>query len=328
MDSATRNLLGLLGVAVVLIAYVVCGFVAYILLPFLAVAGRPPLAGTLAAAAVAALLALATARALIVAHHHVRAGRRLAAQIAACASPPTPALHQVAEEMGLVGRIELIESAAPFSFVHGLSDPRVAISRGFLEALEAEELRAVLAHERYHVRKLDPLRATVGATLAGALFLIPTCGALRDRYLKGRELAADRAAAASCGARPLSGALLKALDGPGWREPEVSVSLGGEELLAVRIEHLETGSAPRPGSRLAGLGASIIGAMAFTALYATAIAGLGGAGALARATVQELSLAENLLGAACLAPLAAVVAVGYGCLARRARRAPPPDAGR
>lgn len=194
MDSATRNILGLLGIAVIVTAYVMCGFVAYILFPFLAVADEPPLAGTLAAAAVATLVAVAVARGTVVVGEQAHAARRLAAQVAARGGPAPSRLREAAAEMGLGGRVELIESRGRFSFVYGLLEPRVVISRGFLETLDADELRAVLAHERYHVRKLDPLRALVGATLVRAFFLMPFCAALRDRYLKGRELAADRAA--------------------------------------------------------------------------------------------------------------------------------------
>src|SRR5260221_8647146 len=35
MDSATRNFLGLVGIAATLAAYAVCGFIAYVLIPFL-----------------------------------------------------------------------------------------------------------------------------------------------------------------------------------------------------------------------------------------------------------------------------------------------------
>src|SRR5260221_5382111 len=35
MDSATRNFLGVVGIAATLAAYAVCGFIAYVLIPFL-----------------------------------------------------------------------------------------------------------------------------------------------------------------------------------------------------------------------------------------------------------------------------------------------------
>jgi cytochrome P450/Zn-dependent protease with chaperone function len=304
MDSATRNLLGLLGVTLTLSAYVACGFVAYILLPFTAVAGGPPLAGTLAAAAVAAVLVVSAVRAAGIARRQIRAARRLAARVEAHSSSPPPSrLRRAAADLSLEGRIELIESRAPFSFVHGFLDPRVAISRGFLETLDDDELRAVLAHERYHVRKLDPARALLGATLVEAFFLMPSCGALRDRYMESRELAADRAARRVGGVRALGGALLKAVEGPAWHESSVSASLGAGNLLAERIEQLETGRAPRADASPIRIGPSILGAAAFACLFAGAMVGLGGVGALPQAAAHELSPGGALLGAACLAPL-------------------------
>jgi Zn-dependent protease with chaperone function len=320
MDSATRNLLGLLCVSITLTAYVLCGFVAYILVPFMAAADRPPLAGTLAGAAVATLLVAAATRASAVAGGQVRAARRLATQVEACAGPIPSRLRQAAAEMDLGGRVEVIESRAPFSFVYGLLEPRVAISLGLLKVLDEDELRAALAHERYHVRKLDPLRAMVGATLVRAFFLLPFCAALRDRYLEGRELAADRAARRVCGARPLGGALLKAVEGPIWREPSASAPLGGRDLLAARIEQLETGLAPRTHTNLSGLGTSALGAVAFTCLFGAAIAGIGGVASIPAAAAREFSVGGTVLGGACLAPLVLAVALTYRRLARRAGR--------
>ena len=58
--------------------------------------------------------------------------------------------------------------------------PRVAVSRGLVEATSADELRAVIEHERYHVRNLDPLKIVLTRSLSAALFLLPALNALRD----------------------------------------------------------------------------------------------------------------------------------------------------
>ncbi len=323
MDSPTRNLFGLLGLSVILTAYVVCGFVAYILLPFVAEASGPPLAGTLAAAAVAVLLVAAATRAAAAIREQKFASHRLGREVTRRGGSPPTRLLRAAADLGLEGRIDLIESRVPLSFVHGLLEPRVAISRGFLDALDEDELHAVLAHERYHVRNLDPLRAAIGDVLVAAFFLTPSCRVLRDRYTRGRELAADRAARGAYGTRPLCSALLKAVEAPVRREPPAAVSLGGDGLLAERIEQLETGSAPRMRTGIAGLGCSILGTAAFAVLFLAAIAGLGGPGAVTEAVAHELSMSENVLGLACLVPLVFAVALGYGRLARRAREPLP-----
>jgi hypothetical protein len=66
---------------------------------------------------------------------------------------------------------------------------------------------------------------------------------LRDRYLGGRELAADRAAIAAAGDTALAGALFKVLDGPEWTDLGAAAALGGG-VLDQRIEQLEGGVEP------------------------------------------------------------------------------------
>ncbi|MBS1894170.1 MAG: hypothetical protein JST59_22955 [Actinobacteria bacterium] len=88
-----------------------------------------------------------------------------------------------------------------------------------MSRLSIEELQAALAHERYHVLSLDPLRSTLTQAAVAALFFLPAVRTLRRRYETERELTADRYAAALVGRRALASAMRKALDGaPGpWR---------------------------------------------------------------------------------------------------------------
>jgi Zn-dependent protease with chaperone function len=65
------------------------------------------------------------------------------------------------------------DAADSFSFVYGVMTPRVAVSRGLLERATGDELRAVLEHERYHVRNIDPLKAAIVRVLSEALFHSP-----------------------------------------------------------------------------------------------------------------------------------------------------------
>jgi beta-lactamase regulating signal transducer with metallopeptidase domain len=215
-----------------------------------------------------------------------------------------------------------VDSLEPFSFVHGTLVPRVAISQGLLDRLSEDELRAALEHESYHVRNLDPLRALVGEVLSDALFLLPALQVLRERYELARELAADRHAAEVCGSRPLAGALLKALEGPGWREPAVSASLGGSQLMTSRLSQLETGRAPQLATAdLASFICSMLGGGAFMVLYAAALVGLGGVTGLDHAIANELSPARLLGGAVlCVIPILVVVTGVYWRLTSRAGR--------
>lgn len=322
MDSPTRNFLGLVGISATLAAYPVCGFIVYVLVPLLglspgALAHLGPVC-LLPAVVLTALVGASTGLATRTLGRQISVSRRLSRRVRALALPPPPELSVAAKATGLDGRVAMLDSPEQFSFVYGILVPRVAIGRGFLESLTAEELRAALEHERYHVRHLDPLRALLGKTLTEAFFLLPSLEVLRLRYEVGRELAADRWAERASGRRPLLGALLKALEEPG-REPVISASLADSGTLDARISRLETGQTPALTSAgIPSLFTSALGASSFLLLLITAVVGLGGTSALASLAADELSAGGALLGALCAVPIVAVVGLLYWRLSRRA----------
>jgi hypothetical protein len=328
MDSPTRNFLSLVGISATLAAYAVWGFIAYVLVPFLGLhpgaLARLGFACLLPAVVLATLVGVSAGLALRTLGRQMSASRCLARRVRALALSAPPELLAAAQATGLDGRVAMVDSTEQFSFVYGVLVPRVAISRGFLECLRAEELRAALEHERYHVRHLDPLRALLGKTLTEAFFLLPSLEVLRLRYEAGRELAADRRAEQACGRRPLLGALLKALEEPG-REPVISASLADPGFLDARISRLETGRAPALTSiGIPSLFTSALGAGSFLLLFIAAVAGLGGTSALAGMAADELSTGGALLDALCGAPIVAVVGLIYWRLSRRAAEPLPP----
>jgi Zn-dependent protease with chaperone function len=322
MDSPTRNFLGLLGTSAMLAAYPVCGFIAYVLVPLVglspgALAHLGPVC-LLPAIALTVLVATSIGLAARMLARQVSASRRLSRRVRALALPPPAELSVAVRASGLDGRVTVVDSPEQFSFVYGIFVPRVAIGRGFLESLTAEELRAALEHERYHVRHLDPLRALLGKTLTEAFFLLPALEVLRLRYEAGRELAADRRAERFGGRRALLGALAKALEEPG-REPVITASLADPGLLDARISRLETGRAPALASiGFQSLLSSALGVCSFLLLLIAAVAGLGGTSALAHMAADELSASGALLGALCAAPVVALVGLAYWRLAKRA----------
>ncbi len=285
MDSAGRNFLGLVGISATLGAYPACGFAVYVLVPLLslssgALAHLGPIC-LLPAILLTALIATSAGLALKTLGFQASTSRRLSHRVRALALPAPPELSITAKAAGLDGRVTMLDAPEQSSFVYGMLAPRVAIDRGFLESLTAEELRATLEHEQYHVRHLDPLRAMLGKALTDAFFLLPSLELLRLRYEAGRELAADCRAERVGGRRALLGALLKALEQPG-REPVTGVSLAAPELLDARISRLETGKAPAPAAiDLRALLTSALGACAFLLLLIAAVVGLGGTAALA-----------------------------------------------
>lgn len=222
------------------------------------------------------LVTAGTVVALLSVRRQVRATRALGARLRDRTLPLTAELSTVAETAGLAGRVEVVDDAERFSFTYGLLHPRVVVSRGLLAALGPDELAAVVHHERYHVRNGDTLKMVVARAAPRAFFFLPALGHLRDRYLAGRELAADRRAVDAVGGRSLAGALYRVLDRPAWASFGAAAALGGSEFLELRVTQLESGEEP-PLARVPRWATAItlVGLGLLTAAFMTALAGTG-----------------------------------------------------
>ena len=158
------------------------------------------------------------------------------------ASPAS--LADAARAAGLEGRVDLVDADGAFSFTYGMSQPRVAVSRGLIDSVSDEELTAVLDHERYHVSNYDPLKVVLARSLPDSLFFLPALSELRGRYVAARELAADRRAMRRAGPAPLAGALYKVIAGPPDVDLGAAAAIGGDEALDARVTQLESGTEP------------------------------------------------------------------------------------
>ncbi len=115
----------------------------------------------------------------------------------------------VGGELAGVPGARVIADGAPHAFCLGWLRPRIYLSQGALDALDAAEREAVIAHELHHARRRDPLRLLLARSLGEGLFFLPVLGRLAERYAALAELAADEAAVeASRGPQPLASALL------------------------------------------------------------------------------------------------------------------------
>jgi Zn-dependent protease with chaperone function len=329
LDRANRSFLAFVSVALLFGTTILCGVIGGVLVPLslarMSHGGLADLwndrASLLAPLALFVAIAVGLGlggRALV---RQAVASRVLSRRVRALATTAPEALAQAARQTGLAGRVVLVDAADSFSFVYGVITPRVAISRGLLEGATSEELRAVLEHERYHVRNIDPLKAVIVRVLSEALFLLPALDSLRTRYVAGRELAADRRAVARCGRRPLAGALLKAVRGPSWSEQAGAAAISSPELLDVRLIQLETGSEPKPEALDAkNVVLSLGGAAWFAFIFLVSVSGLGGTAAVYHATGTGLVSATSLDTLTCTAPFAGAGLLTYSLLAIRACR--------
>jgi Zn-dependent protease with chaperone function len=331
-DRANRSFLALTAIAMLVSAFSLWGGMAGVLEPMLRTRiGNDRGLATVAMLLVTPLVVVAATGTALACHTLARqtlASVKLSRRVRALRAPLPDRLAAAAAATGLRGRVVLVEASTPFSYAYRILSPRVVVSRGLLEALRDQELRAVLEHERYHVVNLDPLKLTIVRTIRAAMFMLPALDALQRSYLAGRELAADRRAVALCGRGPLTAALLKIVHDPEGEEMGVGAAIGGVALLGVRIRQLETGQEPRlrliTSTKLAS-STLLLGVLAAT--FLAAVWALGGPANLTHATGTGLATALLLGGISCAVPFAVVGLLGYTAIALRARR-PLPASGR
>jgi hypothetical protein len=171
-------------------------------------------------------------------------------------------------------RVTFFESVRPQAFCAGFLRPRIYLSTA-AAVLPREHLEAIVAHERHHRRRRDPLRLLIARTLSEALFFMPALRRLTERYGALAELAADEAVVREHDRSTLAAALLSFGEA---RNPAVVVGIAPE-----RVDHL-LGRPPRwelPVSFLVG--------------SAVAIGGLVGAAMTARALTSAAELNLPLL---------------------------------
>jgi Zn-dependent protease with chaperone function len=128
----------------------------------------------------------------------------------------------------------VIADDTPQAFCAGLLRPRVYVSTGALALLDPAALAAVMAHERHHALRRDPLRVACGRALAAGLFFVPSLRHLVERQHALAEIGADEAAVQTAGVdrSALASAMLSFADAAGQDgggvEPERIDSLLGQ----------------------------------------------------------------------------------------------------
>lgn len=126
-----------------------------------------------------------------------------------------------------------LPSSRPGAFCVGLLRPRVVVTTALLERLQPEEREAAVCHELVHARSREPLKCLLARLAARTFFWLPALGALLDRYLLVKELAADREAIARTSRPALAGALSQVL-----AEPTPAGAVGMSEFADARVDHL------------------------------------------------------------------------------------------
>lgn len=198
-----------------------------------ALAGLLPMAGLLLPAALLAMAVLLGGGSLgLQLWHTFRLLRALEPQCREL----SPEMQSMAAELGLSGRLVVVDDGTPYTFSAGLLHPRVWLSTGLISLLSPEELDAVLRHERHHIDRRDPLRVLISRALAHALFFLPVARALRDSFLLAKEVDADVASGTD---EWLAMALLKLVQAGASLPPKASLAaIGPMDITGARIERL------------------------------------------------------------------------------------------
>lgn len=178
----------------------------------------------------------------------------------------------------IVGRIDLVDVAAPVAFCYGLARPRICVSTGALEGLRKREVAALLLHEYHHLLCRDPLKTAVSRVFANAFFFLPIVRALHEQYMLAKEIDADEYTLRIQGSdKPLLNALYKLL----LKQPRHKLAglalAGAGDAITLRLDYLLDGRLPA-GPHPAAMFISSAVLAAFTAFVAfttwTSLAGI------------------------------------------------------
>lgn len=123
-------------------------------------------------------------------------------------------INKTALELGIANKIVGAKKGDFTSFCFGWFSPKICINLEFVRSLAKEELKAVLLHERHHLKSNDPLKILLTQTLQSFFFFLPLSKDFQNHYLLSQEIAADQIAAKTVGVFELRNALIKAISLP------------------------------------------------------------------------------------------------------------------
>jgi Zn-dependent protease with chaperone function len=147
-----------------------------------------------------------------------------------------------AQGLDLDGRIDVVTDDRPFSFCYWFVRPRICLSTALVERLDTDELRAVLHHERYHLRQRDPLRQVVARYFAAGLYVVPVVDELVSFHTLQKEIEADQEAVRASGdVRSLASALYKLLPDADDVSLGLLVPVSSLSVTEARIDQLVAG---------------------------------------------------------------------------------------
>jgi Zn-dependent protease with chaperone function len=151
-------------------------------------------------------------------------------------------VERAASGLELDGRIDVVADRRPFSFCYWFLRPRICLSTALVKRLDHDELRAVLHHERYHLRQRDPLRQVVARYFAAGLYVVPVVDELVSFHTLQKEIEADEEAVRASGdVRSIASALYKLLPDADDVSLGLLVPVSSLSVTEARIDQLVAG---------------------------------------------------------------------------------------
>ncbi|RTE11608.1 M56 family metallopeptidase [Paenibacillus whitsoniae] len=136
-------------------------------------------------------------------------------------------------------QLRIIRHASPLAMTVGLWRPRIVLSTGLIAMLEESELRAVIEHEKCHVRYRDPLGIFLLTMMSKAMGYIPMFTWMSHKYPIMIELRADKFAIGQMAqSADLGSALLKMLREKTTLHMAMSHASFAESSMNLRIRHI------------------------------------------------------------------------------------------
>ncbi|GAA4626377.1 hypothetical protein GCM10023196_034380 [Actinoallomurus vinaceus] len=176
--------------------------------------------------------------------------------------------------LALVGRpdarlgVTVVDHDAPAVYCVPGRHGRIVVTSGALAALDEDQLAAVLAHERAHLRQRHHLALTAAQALARAFGPLPVFTAAREQIAFLVELAADDAAAKGSGRLTVAEALLALAEAIPAGAMAPALAAGGTTTGA-RARRLITGTRPLGRTR------ALLGLAVATAVLTAPLAAAG-----------------------------------------------------
>ncbi|PKG23333.1 M56 family metallopeptidase [Niallia nealsonii] len=135
--------------------------------------------------------------------------------------------------------ILVIEHDEPIAITMGFFQPKIILSTGLWKLLSKEEIQAVLFHEAYHQKKLDPLKCFLTHLFSSIIWYIPLLKWISQQYIIIQEVLADDYAMSKSG-NPIdiSNALIKMIKNQQQKKQSLTYVSFAETSVNYRIKYI------------------------------------------------------------------------------------------